>query len=423
MRRTEVLQEVLKMRFRESYGGWREKRLTQAEAARLLGVCERTFRRYIHRYESEGMEGLLDRRLSQPSHRKAPLDEVMSLTDRYRAAHRGWNVSHFYSWYQRDGGKRSYSWVKNQLQNSGLVTKGKGRGKHRKRRDRSPWPGMMLHQDGSTHQWVPEKYWDLIVTMDDATNEHYSMFFVDEEGTASSFLGVREVIEKRGLFSSFYSDRGSHYWFTPKAGGRVDKSKLTQFGQAMQRLGIEMIAAYSPEARGRSERMFGTHQDRLPKELAALGITEMEAANTYLREIYMPAFNAEFMQPSMESGSAFVPYPGNNLDDILCEQHERTVRNDNCVSFNNLILQIPADHKRLHYVKVKVRVRCYPDGNLAIFHGPRCLARYDNQGILLTQDSVDPKDEKHKEPALSMPSPTGAPFGRSIDSTDPLCCT
>ena len=192
---------------------------------------------------------------------------------------------------------------------------------------------MMLHQDGSTHQWIPNVYWDLIVTMDDATNEHYSIFFVDEEGTASSFLGVRKVIEKRGLFSSFYSDRGSHYWYTPTAGGKADKSNPTQFGSGMKRLGIEMIAAYSPEARGRNERMFSAHQGRLPKELTAADINDMTTADTYLREVYKPAFNAEFMPPAMEEGSAFIPYIGKDLADILYEQYERTVRNDNCLEF------------------------------------------------------------------------------------------
>jgi transposase len=371
------------MRFEEAFFGWQERRLTQGEAASLLGVCERTFRRHVNRYEEDGLEGLQDKRLTQASHRRAPVDEVMEVREKYRSRHLGWNVRHFYTWYRRDGGSRSYTWVKSRLQEAGLVQKAKGRGKHRKRRDRSPWPGMMLHQDGSSHQWVPGVRWDLIVTMDDATNEHYSMFFVDEEGTGSSFLGVREVIESRGLFSSLYTDRGSHYWHTPEAGGKVDKRNLTQFGRAMRQLGIEMIPAYSPEARGRSERMFRTHQDRLPKELAIKGITEMAEANRYLREDYLPAFNAEFIQPAMEEGSAFVPYVGMDLADVLCEQHERVVGNDNCVAFQNLKLQIPQDKARLHYVKVKVRVHVYPDGNLAIFHGPRCLARYGAEGSLM----------------------------------------
>ncbi len=258
MRRTEWLQETRRMRFEEAYGGWTERRLSQEEAARLLGVCSRTFRRYIDRYEEAGLDGLCDRRLSQVSHRRAPVDEVMRLVERYRRQHGGWNVKHFHNWYRRSGGTRSYSWVKNTLQGAGVVRKAPRRGAHRKRRDRAPWPGMMLHQDASTHAWVPDRHWDLVVTMDDATNEHDSMFFCEEEGTASSFRGVREVIEARGLFCSLYTDRAHHYWHTPRAGGKVDKEKPTQFARAMGQLGIDMIPAYSPQARGRSERAFRT---------------------------------------------------------------------------------------------------------------------------------------------------------------------
>lgn len=386
MRRTELLQGVRKMRFDEAYEGWNEGRLTQEEAGRLLGVGERSFRRYVARYEADGLEGLIDRRLEQVSHRTAPVDEVLALTERYRAQHSGWNVKHFHSWYRRTGGMRSYTWVKRRLQEAQLVPCFKKRGAHRKRRERSALPGMMIHQDGSTHEWVPGKKWDLIVTMDDATSEHYSMFFCEEEGTASSFRGVQEVITARGLFSSFYSDRGSHYWTTPEADGKVDKENPTQFGRAMKQLGIEMIAAYSPEARGRSERAFGTHQGRLPQELALAGITDMQAANHYLAELYLPAFNAEFAVPAMEAGSAFVPWIGGSLEDILCEQHERTVGNDNCVRFEGLILQIPADRHRCHYVKAKVRVHRYANGDLAVFHGPRKLADYGHEGKTRTQN-------------------------------------
>lgn len=326
------------------------------------------------------MDGLIDKRLNQVSHRRAPVDEVMRLMDSYCSRHQGWNAKHFYAWYQRDGGGRSYTWVKNRLQEAKLVPKATKRGAHRKRRERSPLPGLLVHQDGSTHEWVPGQQWDLIVTMDDATNEHYSMVFVEEEGTHSSFRGLRDVIEARGLFCAFYSDRGSHYGITPEAGGKVDKVNLTQFGRAMKQLGIDMIAAYSPEARGRSERAFATHQGRLPKELALAGITTMEAANRYLKDTYLPAFNAEFAVPPREEGSAFVPLLGIRLDDILCEQFERTVGKDNCVRFEGLVLQIPSDRHRCHYVKAKVRVHRYPDGTLAVFHGPRRLAEYDANG-------------------------------------------
>lgn len=374
------------MRFEEAYSGWQSGRLTQEEAARLLCVCERTLRRYIDRYEEDGLDGLIDKRLNQVSHRRAPVDEVLRLVDRYRSRHEGWNAKHFYAWYKRDGGGRSYTWVKTRLQEARLVPKAAKRGAHRKRRDRSPLPGMLLHQDGSTHEWTPGQHWDLIVTMDDATNEHYSMFFVDEEGTLSSYRGVREVIEARGLFSAFYSDRGSHYWTTLEAGGKVDKVNLTQFGRALKQLGIDMIAAYSPEARGRSERAFATHQGRLPKELALAGITTMEAANRYLKDVYRPAFNAEFAQPPLENGTAFVPFLGGSLDDILCEQYERTVGKDNCVRFENLTLQIPNDRHRCHYVKAKVRVHRYQDRTLAVFHGPRRLAEYDAKGVYKTSE-------------------------------------
>lgn len=382
MKRTELLQEIRRMRFEELYGGWQKGRLSQEEAAQILGVCDRTFRRQICRYEENGLSGLNDKRLTQASHRRAPVDEVIALGERYRKSYRGWNVKHFYSWYSRDGGKRSYTWVKNTLQRQGLVSKSKKNGAHRQRRERSPMPGMMLHQDGSSHEWVIGKKWDLIVTMDDATNQHYSMFFVHEEGTASSFQGVQDVIMKRGLFSSIYTDRGSHYWFTPEEGGKVSKTQLTQFGRAMQQLGIEMIPAYSPEARGRSERMFRTHQDRLTKELAANNITTMEAANLYLKKIYQPAFNKEFRQEALEKGSAFVPWIGNHIEDTLCEHHERTVTSDNCVSFEGKTLQIPADKYRCHYVRVKIKVHRYINGSLAIFHGPRRLADYDENGLL-----------------------------------------
>jgi transposase len=383
MRPAEWLQEVRMKRFREAYGGWRERRLSQEEAARILGVSDRTFRRYVERYDDGGLEALVDKRLSQVSHNKAPVDEVMALTEQYRARHDGWTAQHFHAWYKRLGGTRSYTWVKTRLQEARLVKKAPRRGVHRKRRERAPWPGLMIHQDGSTHEWVPGQEWDLILTMDDATSEHYSMFFVDEEGTKSSFRGIGEVIRAKGLFSSFYSDRGSHYWHTPEAGGKVDKKNHTQFGRAMKQLGIEMIPAYSPEARGRIERAFRTHQDRLPKELALHGITEMEEANRYIQKTYLPAHNAEFCQPPLEEGSAFVECVIPNLDDILCEQHDRGVGRDNCVSFDGKKLQIPADRHRCHYIKATVRVHRYLDDTLAVFYGPRKLASYDADGILI----------------------------------------
>ena len=379
MKRVEWLQEIRRMRFEEAYEGWTGSRLTQEEAAGLLGVCTRTFGRHVDRYEEGGMAGLQDRRITVASHRRAPVDEQMRLVDRYRSRHAGWNVRHFHAWYRRSGGGRGYPWVKHSLQQAGVVKRAAKRGAHRKRREASPLPGMMLHQDGSTHEWVSGQRRDLIVTLDDATSEHYSLFFCAREGTASSFRGVREVIESRGLSCSLHTDRGSHYWHTPQAGGKVDKRHPTQSGRAMKQLGIEMMAAYSPQARGRCERVFKTHQDRLVKELHAAGIRDMSAANRYL-----PACNEEFRRPARESGSAFAACQDTSvLADILCEHHERTVGHDNCVKHDRRAWQMPADRHRCHHVKVL----SYADGSVSIRHGPRELARYDGTGKLMLEET------------------------------------
>lgn len=387
MRRTLWLETTRMNRFEEAYSSWKKHRLTQGEAADLLGMSERNFRRYINRYDESGLEGLQDRRLREISHKRAPVDEVLKLEDLYRKTYGGWNVRHFYGQYRNEHeGQRSYTWVKNRLQEKGLVKKEKRKGSHRKRRERAPLPGMMIHQDGSTHEWVSGSHWDLIITMDDATNEIYSGFFVEEEGTFSSFQGVDETIKAKGVFSSFYSDRGSHYWHTPEAGGKVDKKNLTQFGRGMQQLGIQMIAAYSPQARGRSERMFKTLQGRLPKELVLHGITSMEAANRYLKDQFLPAFNKAFKVTPLEEGSAFVPLTGCSLEEILCVQEERVVGNDNCVRYQGRIMQLPPARHRCHFVKAHVRVHSYPDGRYAVFHGPRKLAGYDSRGKLIEKE-------------------------------------
>ena len=375
------------MRFQEAYKGWQDRGLTQEEAGQLLGVSGRTFRRQIARFEAEGMQGLIDLRMSQISCLRAPADEVLGLQRLYSSSFSGWNVKHFHAWYGRDhGGTRSYSWVKNVLQEAKLVVRSKLRGKHRKKRERKPLPGMMMHQDASTHEWVPGQMWDLVVTMDDATSEHTSMFFCAQEGSDSSFHGIGQTIARKGLFCSLYTDRGSHYFHTPEAGGKVDKSKPTQVGRGLKQLGIEHIAAYSPEARGRSERAFDTHQGRLPHELAKAGITDMNAANGYLERVYMPNHNAEFAVPATEAGTAYVPYIGAGLPDILCSQFERVVGNDNCVSYECFKLQIPKSSARAHYVKTNVYVHQYVDGTMALFHGPRKLADFDPQGKPIKQE-------------------------------------
>ena len=380
MRRTEQAQGLRLMKFEEGYGRLRCGVLSQAEAAEVLGMSERNFRRWQVRYEADGAEGLYDRRLGRVSARRAPVDEVMTVLELFDSRYWDFGVKHLHETLVAEHGfRRSYNWLRITLQAHGRIRPAPRRGAHRRKRPRRPLPGMMLHQDGSRHEWIAGQTWDLIVTMDDATSEIYSAFFVAEEGTMSTFRGLHAVIAERGLFCSLYADRGSHYWHTPAAGGKVDKGNPTQVGRALARLGIELIPAYSPEARGRSERMFDTLQKRLPQELRLAGIATIEAANRFLEDVYLPRHNARFARAAEEAGSAFVPFAG-NLDDVLCVQEERQVGNDNTVRYKNRTLQIPADRHRHHYVKATVRVHEYPDGRLAVFHGPRRLAVFAADG-------------------------------------------
>ena len=356
------------------------------EAAEFSGMSERHFRRLRDRYEAEGAEGIADQRLGRASARRAPVDEVAWVVEMFRTRHWDFTAKHFHEVMVRDHGlRRGSTWTKTTLQSAGLRPRAVRRSAHRKKRVRRPLEGMLLFQDGSTHRWLPGDAapdLDLVATMDDATGRVYSAFLVEEEGTASSYRGLLEVIGGHGLFSALYTDRGSHYFHTPKAGGKVDKKNPTQVGRALQQLGITHIASYSPEARGRMERLFGTLQGRLPQELRIAGISTMEAANRWLAEVFLPRFNARFAVSAAEPGSAFVAYVGRPLEDILCIQEERQVGRDNTVRYNGMVLQIPEQTHRHHFVKATVRVHAYADGTLAIFHGPRKLARYRADGSL-----------------------------------------
>jgi transposase len=377
------------MRFLDILGRYEAAEFNQLEAAELLGVDERTFRRWRQRFEDDGEAGLLDRRLGKASGKRVPIDREHEVEALYRERYQGFTAKHFHEHLvAKHNFAWSYTWTKTFLHSKGLLEKAKRRGAHRRKRPRRPLPGMMLHQDGSRHVWVQgQPALDLIVTLDDATSAIYSAFLIEEEGTASTFRALREVFGERGLPLSLYTDRGAHYFFTAEAGA-VDRKQPTQVGRALERLGVEHIAAYSPQARGRSERVFQTLQDRLVKELALAGIDTIEAANVFIRDRYIPAHNARFAVPAEQSGTAFVAIPGVELDEVLCVQEERQVGNDNCVSFNRLKLQIPESPLRAHFVKARVKVRQYPDGSHAIFHGQRCLGRYDNKGTFTEEKSV-----------------------------------
>jgi hypothetical protein len=329
------------------------------------------------------------------------VDEIEGVIEEFRTRYFDFTAKHFHEAVtnaQMANGqpfKRSYTWTKSVLQSRGLTTKAKRRGAHRRKRERRPLPGMLLFQDASPHAWLPEgPPLDLVATLDDATSRILSIFLVEQEGTASSFRGIEETIEAHGLFSSFYTDRGSHYFYTPKVGEKVDEGRLTQVGRALRQLGIEHIPSYCPEGRGRMERLWSTLQSRLPPLLRQLGVgADVEAANRWLAEVYMARHNARFAVEPAEEGTAFIPFAG-PLDDILCIQEERVVSNDNTVRYEGRVRQIPESRHRRHFVKAKLRVHEYADGSLALFHGPRKIAAYAADGALAESEAAKPSNAR-----------------------------
>src|SRR6202166_930137 len=358
------------------------KQITWWQAAEIIGISDRHMRRWRERYEEFGYDGLFDRRRGQPSAKRVPLVLVKQLLGLYRERYADLNVRHFH---EKLGDEHdielSYSWVKQALQGAGLVARGRKRGVHRKRRPRRPLPGMLLHIDGSRHRWFQDERWyDLIVILDDASSEIYYAQLVEEESTLTVMAGLKEVIERKGVFCALYSDRGSHFWLTPKVGGKVDAHRLTQVGRALRELGIQMIPAYSPQARGRSERNFGTWQGRLPQELRLHKIASLEAANVFLREHYIAEFNRRFQGAAAQRGNAFLACRRRDLDRVFSLQFERAVNRDNTVSFQNLSLQIEAVRWRATLAGCQVTVHQHLDGTLSLTHGPHLLGRYTAEG-------------------------------------------
>src|SRR5882762_302830 len=351
------------------------KKITWWQAAEIIGVSDRQMRRWRERYEEFGYDGLFDRRRGQPSPKRVPLEKVEQVLGLYRDRYFDLNVQHFHEKLRQEHQiGLSYTWVKQALQGAGLVQRGRQRGVHRRRRERRPLPGMLLHIDGSRHRWFQDERWyDLIVLLDDATSEIYYAQLVEEESTATVMRALREVVESKGLFCALYSDRGSHFWLTPKAGSKVDPHRLTQVGRALRELGIQMIPAYSPQARGRSERNFGTWQGRLPQELRLRGLTTLGAANQFLREHYLAEFNRRFQVAPAQRGSAFLACVRKDLSLIFSLQFERTVNRDNTVSFQNLTLQIERVNWRGTLAGCTVLVHQHLDRTLGITQGPHRL--------------------------------------------------
>jgi transposase len=379
------------------------RKLTWWEAAEIVGVTDRTMRRWRARIEEGGYTSLYDRR-KHPSPKRIPLEQAQEVLKLFQEKYSDFNVRHFHEKLASEHGiELSYTWVKKALQLAGLVKTTK-RGKHRKRRARRPIPGMMLHIDGSKHQWIPGQWHDLIVVLDDATNEIYYAQLVAEESTLTVMAALRAVVETKGWFSSVYSDRASHFFKTPKAGQPVDTRDVTQVGRAMRDLGIRMIPAYSPQARGRGERSFGTWQGRLPQELRLRGIQTIEEANRFLRETYIAEFNRKFTVAAAESGTAFMPIHHQDLNRVFAIQHERTVAKDNTIQFSNHVWQLEKTPLRVTFAGCQVLVYQHLDGTFSIGYGPHTLARFNGSG-----EAIETSTPRRRRPVSGRASASTTP--------------
>jgi transposase len=365
-----------------------EGRITWIQAADILGISARHMRRIKTRYEEFGFDALRDHRGGKPRRKRIALATVEKLLALRRTRYADFSVRHFWEHAtERHGLELSYTWALLTLQAAGLAEKAPARGKYRRRRKRRPMRGMMLHLDASTHAWLGEDWpmADLVVMLDDADGRILFARFVEQEGTASTFAALEHVLRRHGRFAELYTDRGSHFCRTSRAGAGPDEIQQGQVSRALRAVGIRQILARSPEARGRSERAFGTIQGRLPQELKLAGITDYEAANRYLDQAFIADFNHRFTVKPAQSESAFVPLAGIDLRLLLSIQHQRVVANDNTVSFDRLVLQLPPSRQRLHYARCPVLVHEFPDRTIGVSYLGRLLATFNQQGDLLTE--------------------------------------
>ena len=358
------------------------KKMRWWEAAEIIGVSDRTMRRWRERLEEHGYDGLTDRRKGKQSQRRVPVKTCEEVLGLYQERYFDLSAKHFHEKLKEEHSiELSYTWVKQALQGAGLVERRRRRGPHRRRRERRPLPGMLLHIDGSQHRWLNDDRWyDLIVVLDDATSEIYYAQLVREESTRTVMAALRAVIEQKGVFCALYSDRASHFFVTPKAGEPVDKHRLTQVGRALKELSVQMIPAYSPQARGRSERSFGTWQGRLPQELRLAGVTTREDANRFLRDRYIAEFNAKFTTPAAEKGSAFRRPTRTDLDWIFTVQTERSVAKDNTFTLQNQIWQLDQTRWRHSLAGCTVTIHEHLDETFSVRYGPHVVGRYDPNG-------------------------------------------
>jgi len=368
------------------------RQLSWVQAAEVLGITVRHMRRIRRAVERHGMEAVLDQRGGRPRRRRIKAAAIELMCRLKRDVYADFSVRHFYEQVtEKYQVKVSYNWLRRMLQEAGVVAKEPARGKYRRRRERRPLVGMLVHLDASTHAWlagVPMQ--DLVIALDDADGRILYGRFFPQEGTASTFAALTGVLSRWGRFCELYTDRGSHFCRTEQVGQGPADEQNGQVTQALHALGIRQILARSPQARGRSERAFGTIQGRLPQELRLQRITDYAQANRYLEQVFIPDFNRRFTVRPAQKESAFVKLAGIELELVLSARHERVVRNDNTVGFHNLILQLPPSRPRAHFVRCPVLVHQFSDGHLGISYQGRLLARYDSGGHLLHPATTAP---------------------------------
>ena len=357
------------------------KQLSWVQASEILGISARHMRRLRRKFERWGMSAVMDQRGGRPRRKRIKAGTIELLCRLKRDVYADFSVRHFYEHVTEKHGVRvSYNWLRLMLQEAGVVEKEPARGRYRRRRERRPMVGMLVHLDASTHEWIAGlPMQDLVVALDDADGRMLYARFFPQEGTASTFAALESVVRNYGRFCELYTDRGSHFCQSGPAGEVADEQR-GQVSQALRALGIRQILARSPQARGRSERAFGTIQGRLPQELRHHGITDYDAANRYLAQHFIADFNRRFTVKPAQPESAFVKLTGVELELVLSSKHERVVRNDNTVTFKNLVLQLPQSRHRIHFVRCAVTVHQFADGNLGISYQGRLLARFDSAG-------------------------------------------
>ena len=413
----QVRREVKAMTRKEVIVRAMAKEITWIQAAWICGMTDRHMRRLKERYLARGYEGLVDQRGGKPRRKRIAVQTIETICELKRQRYPDFSVQHFWEQvteeHQIDIG---YTWLKLTLQAAGLAEKSPGRGQYRRRRERRPMRGLLVHLDGSTHAWIADQpMQDLIVGLDDADGRMLYAHFVPQEGTASTFAALKHILQTYGRFAELYTDRGSHFCHTARAGAAPTTEHDGQVSRALKVVGIRQILAWSPEARGRSERAFQTIQGRLPQELRAAGIQTYARANEYLAQRFMADFNRRFTVEPAQAASAFVPLVGVDLELLLSTQHRRAVNNDSTVAFERLSLQLPRTAERAHYVRCEVTVHEFPEGRLGISYQGRLLARYGRDGHLLPpavpprRQSAERKRQANGTAHTARPAAIGAP--------------